>query len=147
MSSSAPCPWFLNTSRDGDSTTSLGRLCQCITTLPENNFFPYIQPEHLRYNLRPLPLMLTLLTREMRPRPTSPQPPFKELCRTTMSPLSLPFSSLNQTNPLSCSPHSPGRKHSCWVRYLAGHQCFRAKDLIMHPTRRGCGLDGYLTVT
>jgi len=29
---------FLNTSRDGDSTTSLGSLFQCLTTLSERNF-------------------------------------------------------------------------------------------------------------
>jgi len=35
---------FLNTTRDGDSTTSLGSLCQCTTILSEN-FAPNIQPE------------------------------------------------------------------------------------------------------
>jgi len=30
---SATSPWFLSTSRDGDSTTSLGSLCHCITTI------------------------------------------------------------------------------------------------------------------
>jgi len=34
---------FLNTSRDGDSTTSLGSLFQCLTTLSVKNFFPNIQ--------------------------------------------------------------------------------------------------------
>lgn len=29
---------FFNTSRDRDSTTSLGRLCQCLHILPEKNF-------------------------------------------------------------------------------------------------------------
>jgi len=29
----------LNTSRDGDSSTSLGSLCQYLTTLYEDNFF------------------------------------------------------------------------------------------------------------
>ena len=35
----ATSPQFFNTSRDGDSTTSLGSLCQCITTLLDNKFF------------------------------------------------------------------------------------------------------------
>jgi len=30
---------FLNVSRDGDSTTSLGSLCQCLTILSENKLF------------------------------------------------------------------------------------------------------------
>jgi len=35
ISLSAPSPWFLDTTRDGDSTTSLGSLCHCIITLLE----------------------------------------------------------------------------------------------------------------
>ena len=35
MSLSATSPRFLNTSRDSDSTTSLGSLCHCITALSE----------------------------------------------------------------------------------------------------------------
>jgi len=42
MSLSAISPCFLNTSWDGDSTTSLGSLCQCLTS---KNFFPNIEPE------------------------------------------------------------------------------------------------------
>ena len=34
-----PSRHFLNTSRDGDSTTSLGSLFQCLTTLPVKKFF------------------------------------------------------------------------------------------------------------
>jgi len=36
MSLSTTSKWFLNTSRDGDSTTSLGGLFQCLTALSEN---------------------------------------------------------------------------------------------------------------
>ena len=36
---SATSPRFWNTSRVGDPTTSLGSLCHCSTTLPENIFF------------------------------------------------------------------------------------------------------------
>ena len=39
MSLSAISTLFLNTSRDWDSTTSLGSLCWCITTLSEKKFF------------------------------------------------------------------------------------------------------------
>jgi len=43
MSQSATSTRFLNTSRDGDSTTSLGSLFQCLTTLSVKKFFPNIQ--------------------------------------------------------------------------------------------------------
>ena len=36
---------LLNTSRDGDSTTSLGSLFQCLTTLSVKTIFPNIQPK------------------------------------------------------------------------------------------------------
>jgi len=39
MSRSATSTRFLNTSRDGDSTTSLGSLFQCLTTLSVQKFF------------------------------------------------------------------------------------------------------------
>jgi len=55
MSRSATSTCFLNTSRDGDSTTSLGSLFQCLTTLSvqkisliSNLYLPWC-------NLRPLP--------------------------------------------------------------------------------------------
>lgn len=36
---SATSPWFWSTSKDSDSSTSLGSLFQCITTLFKSNFF------------------------------------------------------------------------------------------------------------
>jgi len=45
MSLSDKSPHVLNTSRDSDSSTSLGSLFQCITTPSENNFFPNILTE------------------------------------------------------------------------------------------------------
>jgi len=39
MSRSATSTWFLNASRDGDSTTSQGSLVQCFTTLSVKKFF------------------------------------------------------------------------------------------------------------
>ncbi|KAK4815625.1 LOW QUALITY PROTEIN: hypothetical protein QYF61_004840 [Mycteria americana] len=72
----------LNTSRDGDSTTSLGSLVQCLITLSVNLNLPW-------RNLRPFPLVRSLVTWEKRPTPplynllsagesdkVSPQPPF-----------------------------------------------------------------------
>ncbi|KAK4826124.1 LOW QUALITY PROTEIN: hypothetical protein QYF61_005276 [Mycteria americana] len=66
----------LNTSRDGDSTTSLGSLFQCLITLSvKKNFL--ISSLNLPWrNLRPFPLVLSLVTWEKRPTPTSLQPPF-----------------------------------------------------------------------
>ena len=40
MSLSATSTRLLNTSRDGDSTTSLGSLCHCLPALPEKKLFP-----------------------------------------------------------------------------------------------------------
>ena len=37
------CPPDLGVCRDGISTTSLGNLCQCITTLPVKKLLPYVQ--------------------------------------------------------------------------------------------------------
>ena len=45
MSLSTTSKRFLNTSRDGDSTTSLGSLSQCLTTLSVKKVFPDIQPK------------------------------------------------------------------------------------------------------
>ena len=39
MSPSATSPRFWNTSRDGDSTTSLGSLCLCLTSLSKKKLF------------------------------------------------------------------------------------------------------------
>ena len=42
--------------------------------------FPNVQPEPPWHNLRPFPLILSLLPEKKSPTPTSPQPPFRE-CR------------------------------------------------------------------
>ena len=49
---------FLNTSRDGDPTTSLGSLCQCLTTLSEKKCFLISNLKLPWYNVRPLLLIL-----------------------------------------------------------------------------------------
>lgn len=56
MSLSAASSFFLNFSRNGDSTTFLGKLFQCITTLTEKKSFL-----ESWYNLRPWSLILSLL--------------------------------------------------------------------------------------
>ena len=50
MSVSATSPHFLNTFRNGDSTTYLGSLCQYFTTLSENKFFLISNLNFLWYN-------------------------------------------------------------------------------------------------
>jgi len=52
---------FLNTSRDSDSTSSLGSLCQYLSTLSEKEFI-LISNQNLPWsNLEPLPLILSLV--------------------------------------------------------------------------------------
>ena len=65
-----PCPEvphlhvFLNTSRDGDS---LGSLFQCLTTLSVKKFFLISNLNLPWQNLRPLPLILSLVIQEKGP--------------------------------------------------------------------------------
>ncbi|KAK4813638.1 hypothetical protein QYF61_014398 [Mycteria americana] len=51
---------FLNSSRDGDSTTSLGSLFQCLITLSVKKFFQIANLNLPWCNLRPFPLVLSL---------------------------------------------------------------------------------------
>ena len=69
--------FFLKTSRDGDSTTSLGSLFQCLATLSVNKFLLISYLNLPWRNLRPLPLVLSLVTWEKRPTPPLLQPPFR----------------------------------------------------------------------
>ena len=55
MSLSTTSKWFLNTPRDGDSTTTLGSPFQCLTTLSIKKFFlisslnlPWLEVPHHR---------------------------------------------------------------------------------------------------
>jgi len=57
ISLSATSPLFLNTS----TTTSLGSLCQCLTTLSEKICFLISNLNLPLHNLRPLPLILLML--------------------------------------------------------------------------------------
>jgi len=60
---------FLNPSRDGDSTTALGSLVQCLTTLAVKRLFLISNLNLPWWNLRPSPLVLSLVTWEKRPTP------------------------------------------------------------------------------
>ena len=57
---SATSPHFLNTSRDNDSSTSLGSPFQSLTTLSEKKFVLISYLELQWCNLRPLPLLLSV---------------------------------------------------------------------------------------
>jgi len=78
-----PCPkvQYLHivfyTSRNGDSTTSLGSLFQCLTTLSVKKFSLISNLTLPWCNFRPLLLILSLVAWEKRPAPTSLQPPFR----------------------------------------------------------------------
>ena len=50
---SAVSPCSLNTSSDGDPTTSLGSLCQCLTTHSDKKCFLISNLNHLGHNIRP----------------------------------------------------------------------------------------------
>jgi len=54
----------LNSSREGDSTTSLESLFQCFVTLKVKMFFLMFRWNFLCFSLRPLPLVLSLGTTE-----------------------------------------------------------------------------------
>ena len=70
MSLSITSKQFLNTFRGSDSTTSLGSQFQHLTTLSEK-FFLRSKLNFPSQNLRPLPLVLSLVTQEKRPTPLS----------------------------------------------------------------------------
>lgn len=91
------------TSRDSDSTTCLGSLLQWVTTL-SISFFLLMSKLNLPWcDLKPFPLLLSLVTQEKRLSPTPLQPPFRWLQRLLRSPQRLLFSRLNSHSPLSGS--------------------------------------------
>ncbi|KAK4819628.1 hypothetical protein QYF61_008848 [Mycteria americana] len=96
MSLSTSSKRLLNTSRDGDSTTSLGSLFQCLITLSvKKNFL--ISSLNLPWcNLRPFPLVLSLVVVES--NKVSPQPPFLQTKQPQL-PQPLPISLVLQTLP------------------------------------------------
>jgi len=88
-----------NTSRDGDSTTSLGSLCHCITALLEKRFFLISDLTPTWSNLRPLPLILPLLSGRRGQLPPHP----KLLSGHCREQWGLPWASARLNNPSSLS--------------------------------------------
>ena len=52
--------WVLNISKEGDSTTSLGNLCQCSVTFTVKKHFLMFRGNLLGFSLCPLPLVLSI---------------------------------------------------------------------------------------
>ena len=129
MSLSAISRCFLNTSRGGDSITFLGSLFQCLTALSEKKFLLKSDLNCPCCNLRPFPLILSLVTWEKKPTPSSPQPPFRELYRAIRAPLNLLYSRMNNPSSLNCSSLDlfsrsfmallPFSGHAPWPKHLS----------------------------
>ena len=102
---------LLAADRPGASTTSLGSLFQCLTTLSVKKCFLMSSVNLLWHSFEPFPCGLSLDTRKKNSAPPSPRPLLRMLWRAMRSPLSLLFSRLNNPKVLSCSsqdfPSSP----------------------------------------
>jgi len=103
MSFTTTSKCFLNISRDGATTTSLGSPFQCLITLLEKKFLLISNLNLSWLNLRPFPLLLSLVMQEKRPTSTLPQPPFRQLQRAIRLPLSILIPRMNKPCSLSCS--------------------------------------------
>lgn len=79
MFPSAKSLHLLNPPKGGDSTSSLGSVFQCLTSLSMNNFFLISSLNLPWHNLRPFSLVLSLVICEKRLTPTWFQHPFS--CR------------------------------------------------------------------
>ena len=65
----APPNLALNTSREGESTASLGNLCQCLTTIMVKNFFLIPKLNLPSFILKPLTLVLSLHLKSSEQKP------------------------------------------------------------------------------
>ena len=77
---------LLNLPKDGDSTTSLGNLCQCLVTLTAKKCLLMFRANLLCFSLCPLPLVLSLGTTEESLTPSSLHPPSRYLYTLMSSP-------------------------------------------------------------
>ena len=93
----------LNASSDGTSTTSLGNLFQCITTLWVKNFLLISNLNRPCLSLRPSLLVLPLSTLKNSRSPSSLYAPFKYWKATMRSPQRLLFYSLNKPSSFNLS--------------------------------------------
>ena len=72
--------WPLNISEDGDSTTSLGNLCQCLITLTGKKCFLMFRGNLLCFCLCPLLLVMSLGTTGRSLALSAMYPPFRYIC-------------------------------------------------------------------
>jgi len=100
MSWSAPSTRFLNPCTDGDSSTALGSLFQCLTTLSAKKFFLIANLNLPWHNLRPLPRnLLEMGTPNSAPTAAGAEPPTPSFCPSRPT--------------LACSPPFPSSSSSC----------------------------------
>lgn len=109
--------WLFSISMYGDSTTSLGNLCQCSVALRSKKVFPDVEGNLLCFSLGPLTLVLPHGTTETILAPSSFHSPFCFLCTHCKIPLSFFFSNLN-THSFLCL--------SLLERYYSPHIIFLA---------------------
>jgi len=120
----APCNLILSVSRDGASTTSLGNLHQCFTTLIIENLFLTSALNLAFFGLKPLPLVLShqaLLTS------LSPSM-VKKFCPTAVA--ASPFEGLDR----DLLPAGPSEAAAgWWGTFAAWRWGFRCKGFCQHP--------------
>lgn len=125
-------------SRDRDSTTCLGNLCQCLTTLTVKKCFLAFRWNLMFFNLYGLFLVLSQGTTEKSLALTSSLSPVKCLYILIWSLLSLLFSRLNR---LSCLSPSSWEKCSNPLIILANlhwTHCIKSIRLCTWESRTGC---------
>ena len=93
----------LNASRDQASTTSLGNLFHCVTTLCVKNFLLISNLNLPCLSLKPFPLVLSLSTLVNSCSPSCLYAPFKYWKATVRSPWILLYSKLNKLSSLNLS--------------------------------------------
>ncbi|KAK4827886.1 hypothetical protein QYF61_022309, partial [Mycteria americana] len=91
LTSRAKSNLTLNVSRDGASTTSLGNLCQCFTTLSIKNFFLVSNLNLPSFSFRPLPLVLLQQALPKRLKGCNKVSPGASLLQAEQPQLSQPF--------------------------------------------------------
>jgi len=107
--------WLLSISKVGDSTTSLGNLCQCSVTFTVKKHFLTFRGNLLCFSLSPSPLVLG--TTEKSLDLSSSHPPLQVFINIDEMPLSLHFSRLQRTSSLSL--HSCERCSSLFIIIVA----------------------------
>lgn len=101
-----------NVSKDGDSPTSLGNLCQCSVTLTLKKCFLMFRWDFLYFNLYPLPLLLSLgITKTSLPQ-SSLHSHIRYLFALITSALSLLFAMLSSSGSVCLSMTSILRPES-----------------------------------